>query len=43
MPIITQVAIGKRKQFVVFGNDYPTPDGSCIRDPMAVVSEIIYT
>ena len=27
MPIITQVAIGKRKQFVVFGNDYPTPDG----------------
>jgi len=37
MPIITQVAIGKRKQFVVFGNDYPTPDGSCIRDYIHVV------
>lgn len=37
MPIITQVAIGKRKQFVVFGNDYPTADGSCIRDYIHVV------
>lgn len=37
MPIITQVAIGKRKKFVVFGNDYPTPDGSCIRDYIHVV------
>jgi UDP-glucose 4-epimerase len=32
MPIITQVAIGKRPAFQVFGNDYNTPDGSCIRD-----------
>lgn len=32
MPIITKVAIGKQKVFTVFGNDYPTPDGSCIRD-----------
>ncbi|WP_413294155.1 UDP-glucose 4-epimerase GalE [Bdellovibrio sp. HCB185ZH] len=27
-----QAAIGKRKQLQLFGNDYPTPDGTCIRD-----------
>ncbi len=32
MPFITQTAYGIRKQLSVFGNDYPTPDGSCIRD-----------
>lgn len=32
MPIITQVAIGKRSSFQIFGNDYNTPDGSCMRD-----------
>jgi UDP-glucose 4-epimerase len=32
MPILTQTAIGKRKSFEVFGNDYNTPDGTCIRD-----------
>lgn len=32
MPIITQTAIGKRSSFKIFGNDYDTPDGSCIRD-----------
>lgn len=32
MPFITQTAIGKQKQLTVFGNDYPTPDGTCIRD-----------
>jgi UDP-glucose 4-epimerase len=32
MPIITQVAIGKMKQLTVFGTDYDTRDGSCIRD-----------
>lgn len=37
MPIITQVAIGKRKLFSVLGNDYPTPDGSCVRDYIHVV------
>lgn len=37
MPVITQVAIGKIKQLEVFGNDYPTPDGSCIRDYIHVV------
>ncbi len=37
IPFITQTAIGKRKQLTVFGNDYPTPDGSCIRDYIHVV------
>jgi len=32
MPIITENAIGKRDKILVFGNDYPTRDGSCIRD-----------
>ncbi|KEY91554.1 UDP-glucose 4-epimerase [Candidatus Photodesmus blepharus] len=32
MPIITQVAIGRREYLSVFGNDYPTPDGTGIRD-----------
>jgi UDP-glucose 4-epimerase len=32
MPVITQVAIGKRPSFQVFGSDYNTPDGSCVRD-----------
>ena len=32
MPFITQTAAGIRKQLTVFGNDYPTPDGTCIRD-----------
>lgn len=32
VPYITQTAIGKLKQLTVFGNDYDTRDGSCIRD-----------
>ena len=32
VPAITQTAIGKLPQMLVFGNDYPTRDGSCIRD-----------
>jgi UDP-glucose 4-epimerase len=32
VPVVTETAIGKRKQMTVFGNDYPTKDGSCIRD-----------
>jgi UDP-glucose 4-epimerase len=32
VPYITQTAIGKREKLTVFGNDYPTPDGTCIRD-----------
>jgi len=32
VPAITQTAIGKLPQMIVYGNDYPTRDGSCIRD-----------
>ena len=32
VPVITQAAIGKLQEFSVFGNDYPTRDGTCIRD-----------
>ena len=32
MPYISQVAIGKLEVLSVFGNDYPTPDGTCVRD-----------
>ncbi len=37
VPFITQTAAGLRKQLSVFGDDYPTPDGSCIRDYIHVV------
>ena len=37
VPFITQTAIGKRKEMKVFGNDYNTPDGSCVRDYIDVV------
>ncbi len=32
MPYICQVAVGKRDKLYIFGNDYDTPDGTCIRD-----------
>jgi UDP-glucose 4-epimerase len=32
IPIVLQVALGQRPHVQVFGNDYPTPDGSCVRD-----------
>ncbi len=37
MPFITQVAVGKIKELSVFGNDYNTPDGTCVRDYIHVV------
>lgn len=37
MPYITQVAIGKLKELSVFGNDYPTPDGTGVRDYIHVL------
>jgi UDP-glucose 4-epimerase len=37
IPFITQTAIGKREQLSVFGNDYPTSDGTCIRDYIHVM------
>ncbi|MFM6976992.1 MAG: UDP-glucose 4-epimerase GalE [Sphingobacteriaceae bacterium] len=37
VPYITQTAIGKRESLTVYGDDYHTPDGSCIRDYIHVV------
>ena len=37
VPFITQTAIGTRQELSVFGNSYPTPDGTCIRDYIHVV------
>jgi len=37
VPFLTQTAIGLRDELRVFGNDYDTPDGSCIRDYLHVV------
>ena len=37
LPYVTQTAIGIREQLSVFGDDYDTPDGSCIRDYIYVV------
>lgn len=32
IPIVLQVALGQRDHITIFGDDYPTPDGTCIRD-----------
>jgi UDP-glucose 4-epimerase len=37
MPFVSQVAVGKLQQLSVFGNDYPTPDGTGVRDYIHVV------
>ena len=37
LPFISEVAIGKHKKLCIFGNDYPTTDGTCIRDYIHVV------
>ena len=37
MPYVAQVAVGRRAQLSVFGNDYPTPDGTGVRDYIHVV------
>ena len=37
VPFITQTAIEKREKLIVFGNDYPTQDGTCIRDYIHVI------
>ena len=37
VPFITQTAIGKRECLSVFGNDYPTTDGTCLRDYIDIV------
>lgn len=37
VPFITQTAVGQRQELSVFGDDYPTPDGTCIRDYIHVM------
>jgi len=37
MPYISQVAVGRRKRLAVFGDDYPTPDGTGVRDYIHVM------
>jgi len=37
IPVVLSVAQGKRQQITIFGNDYPTPDGTCIRDYVHVL------
>ncbi len=37
MPFVTQVAVGKREKLTVFGGDYDTPDGTCLRDYIHVM------
>jgi UDP-glucose 4-epimerase len=37
IPIVLQVALGQRAKIMIFGDDYPTPDGTCIRDYVHVL------
>lgn len=37
IPLAIQAALGRRKKFKIFGNNYPTPDGTCIRDYIHVL------
>jgi UDP-glucose 4-epimerase len=37
IPLILQVALGHREKVMIFGNDWPTPDGTCIRDYIHVL------
>jgi UDP-glucose 4-epimerase len=37
IPLILQVALGQRENITIYGDDYPTPDGTCIRDYIHVI------
>ncbi len=37
IPLVLQVPLGKREAIKIFGTDYPTPDGTCIRDYIHIV------
>jgi len=37
IPLVLSVALGKRESVTIFGNDYPTPDGTCVRDYIHVI------
>jgi UDP-glucose 4-epimerase len=40
IPLVLQVALGQREEIHMFGTDYPTPDGTCIRDYIHIVDLI---
>jgi len=37
IPLVLQVALGQRQQIAIYGTDYPTPDGTCVRDYVHVM------
>jgi UDP-glucose 4-epimerase len=37
IPIVLQVALGQREKVTIFGDDYPTPDGTCVRDYIHII------
>ena len=37
IPIVLQVALGKREKVMIFGDDYPTRDGTCVRDYIHII------
>ena len=37
IPLVLSVALGQRENVTIFGDDYPTPDGTCVRDYIHVV------
>jgi UDP-glucose 4-epimerase len=37
IPLVLSVALGQRKNVTIFGDDYPTPDGTCVRDYIHIV------
>jgi UDP-glucose 4-epimerase len=37
IPLVLQVALGQREKIVIFGDDYSTPDGTCVRDYIHVI------
>ncbi len=37
IPLVLQVALGQREHIAIYGDDYPTPDGTCIRDYIHVI------
>src|SRR6185369_14123567 len=37
IPLVLQVALGKRKSISIYGTDYPTKDGTCVRDYVHVL------
>jgi len=37
IPLVLQVASGRRREIAIYGDDYPTPDGTCVRDYIHIV------